>query len=133
MFRIFLLLGLSFWLVSCKSVSDIPTKEAKAPAGAQAQAIRITRAFQYGGKLVLKEYNLPAGRYALSHSDTKGDFYQAPSELKVRDFPLYYTIPGGVYWKRGEAKPTTIYIKAKVLGVTKLGGASSIPFGGATP
>jgi hypothetical protein len=133
MFRLFIVSILGFMLVSCKSVGDIPTKESKAPSGAQAQAIRITRAFQYGGKLVMKEYNLPAGRYALSHSDTKGDFYQAPSELKVRDFPLYYTVPGGVYWKRGEAKPTTIYIKAKVLGVTKLGGASSIPFGGATP
>lgn len=51
--------------------------------------------------------------------------------MKVRDFPLYYTVPGGVDWKRGEAKPT-IYIQDKVLGVTKLGGASSIPFAGAT-
>ena len=133
MFRFLLCSVMGLWLVSCKSVTDIPTKESQAPSGPQAKAIRITRDFQYGGKLVLKEYNLPAGRYALSHSDTKGDFYQAPTELKVRDFPLYYTVPGGVYWKRGESKPTAIYIKTKILGVTKLGGASSIPFGGPTP
>lgn len=95
-------------LVSCAGSSKPGPLKSQPPR----KQIQLAQEASWGGGPLLKKYIFPTGVYTASLENDKGYYYSAPKSITVKDFPLTYGGTGGIYWPKGGATPSKVFVKS---------------------
>ena len=107
---VLLALAVATLLPACASISPIKSK-------APYSKIVVNRPFTWGDGVLTIKVDMPAGVYIPQFEDADGYFYQAPQKITGRDSFWPLLVDGGLYLKKGSAKPDTIYIIRNEYGI----------------
>lgn len=94
-------------LASCGVSADKRNPIASAPP---AKTVILAKGQTWGDGFWKKKIAFPEGAYVARYEGKKGFFYEYPDSLSVFDSGMRYGTQGGLYWPKGEAAPTNLYI-----------------------
>jgi hypothetical protein len=86
--------------------------------------------FSVGDGFLIKKFTFPAGIYRPEMEDKNGFYFSPPGgQIKVFDSGMRYGSNGGIYWKKNESLPGSVFVKGN-FGITANLAKKDIP---ATP
>lgn len=93
--------------VSCGVSADKRNPISSVPP---AKTVTLAKGQTWGDGFWKKKITFPEGPYVARYEGKKGFFYECPDSLPVFDSGMRYGTQGGLYWAKGEAAPSKLYI-----------------------
>jgi hypothetical protein len=104
-------LKLSLSLVAAAALNSCASAPQPLTSKPPAKAINAQE-FSVGDGFLIKKFTFPAGMYRPEMEDKNGYYFSPPGgQIKVFDSGMRYGSNGGIYWKKNESAPGSVYVK----------------------